>query len=197
MDKKLIISIGVLVVLLGFYFYDSSKQNSYQAGYTDIFDFDSNKISKVIILENSEGIEIENIDSTWNINGHDSLIIKQRSIDTLFDKILKAKRSMMAVSDNPKDLSIYSLDDDECINIVFLDENGNTLSKATFGIWTSNYYSNYYRHPDESGVYKTDSNILTYITTNPMYWGEKPKAETIDSDKLPAIDIPADSLNSL
>lgn len=197
MDKKLIISIGVLVVLLGFYFYDSSKQNSYQAGYTDIFDFDSNKISKVIILENSEGIEIENIDSTWNINGHDSLIIKQRSIDTLFDKILKAKRSIMAVSDNPKDLSIYSLDDDECINIVFLDENGNTLSKATFGIWTSNYYSNYYRHPDESGVYKTDSNILTYITTNPMYWGEKPKAETIDSDKLPAIDIPADSLNSL
>ena len=180
MDKKLIISIGVLVVLLGFYFYDSSKQNSYQAGYTDIFDFDS-----------------KNIDSTWNINGHDSLIIKQRSIDTLFDKILKAKRSIMAVSDNPKDLSIYSLDDDECINIVFLDENGNTLSKATFGIWTSNYYSNYYRHPDESGVYKTDSNILTYITTNPMYWGEKPKAETIDSDKLPAIDIPADSLNSL
>ena len=197
MDKKLIISIGVLVVLMGFYFYDSSKQNSYQAGYTDIFDFDSSKIFKVIILKDSEGIEIENIDSTWNINGHDSLIIKQRSIDTLFDKILKVKRSMMAVSDNPKDLSIYSLDDDECTNIVFLDEDGNTLSKATFGIWASNYYSNYYRHPDELGVYKTDSNILTYITTNPMYWGEKPKAETIDSDKLPAIDIPVDSLNSL
>tara|TARA_B100001750_G_scaffold247637_1_gene274111 strand:+ start:1702 stop:2295 length:594 start_codon:yes stop_codon:yes gene_type:complete len=197
MDKKLMISIGVLVVLLGFYFYDNSKQNSYQAGYSDIFTFDSSKISKVIILKDSEGIEIENIDSTWNINGHDSLTIKQRSIDTLFDKILKVKRSIMAVSDNPKDLSIYSLDDDECTNIVFLDEDGNTLSKATFGIWASNYYSNYYRHPDALGVYKTDSNILTYITTNPMYWGEKPKAETIDSEELPAIDIPADSLNSL
>ena len=30
-----------------------------------------------------------------------------------------------------------------------------------------------------------------------MYWGEKPKAETIDSEELPAIDIPADSLISL
>ena len=46
MDKKLIISIGVLVVLMGFYFYDSSKQNSYQAGYTDIFDFDSSLLTK-------------------------------------------------------------------------------------------------------------------------------------------------------
>ncbi len=197
MDKKLIISVSVLVILIGFYFYDSSTQNSYQSGYSDIFDFDHSKLSKVLILKDTDGIEIEYVDSVWNINGHDSLIIKQRSIDTLFDKILKVKRSSMSISDNPQDLSIYSLDDSERTDIVFLDKNGDTLGKASFGISASNYYSNYYKHPEQLSIYKTDSNILTFITTNPKYWGEVPKPEEANPAELPAIDIPSDSLNSL
>ena len=60
------------------------------------------------------------------------------------------------------------------------------------------YYSNYYKHPDQSSVYKTSSNILTFITTNPKYWGEVPKLEEpVPPSELPAIDIPSDSLNSL
>ena len=139
MDKKLIISISVLVILIGFYFYDSSKQSSYQSEYSEIFNFNHSKLSKVLILKDIDGIELEYIDSTWNINGHDSLTIKQRSIDTLFDKILKVKRSSMSISDNPQDLSIYSLNDSECTDVVFLDKNGDTLGKASFGISASNY----------------------------------------------------------
>ena len=197
MDKKLLISAGVLTMLLIFYFFDNSKQSSYEAGYSDIFNFNHEKLSKIIIFKSSDGIEIESTDSTWNINGHDSLVVKQRSIDTLFDKILKVKRSKMSLSDNPGDLSIYSLDESQRTDVIFLDKDGDTLAKASFGISPSNYYSNYYKHPDQSIVYKTDSNILTFITTNPRYWGEKPTIETPDSTKLPAIDIPSDSLNSL
>ena len=126
------------------------------------------------------------------------MVVKERSIDTLFDKILKVKRSNLSVSDNPSDLSIYSLDDSLSTNLLFLDCDGNTLAKAMFGISPSNYYSNFYKTPDHSGIYKTDTNILTFVTTNPRFWGEVPKAdETPNSVGPPTIDVPSDSLKSL
>ena len=44
MDKKLLISSSIFIALVLFYFYDSSKQSSYQDSYTDVFKFDHNKI---------------------------------------------------------------------------------------------------------------------------------------------------------
>ena len=195
MDKKLGISLGVLTILVGLYFYDNSTQKSYKAGYTDIFTFDVEKIEKVIILKDSDGIELHRSDSTWSISGNDTMVVKQTSIDKLFDTVLKVKRSTLSISDNPEDLSIYSLSDSLGSNILFLDYDGNTLAKAMFGISPSNYYSNFYKDPDKPSVYQTNSNILTFVTTNPRFWGEVPKPPEVPEN--PSIDTPVDSIKSL
>ena len=132
MDKKLKISICILIGLVCFYLYDNSKQQSYQDSYIDAFSFDHSKISKVIILKNNDGIELNRVDSLWNISGHDSLIIKSTSIKKLFDETLNVKINSLEVSKNADDLSIYSLDSSKGVNLILLDESGSTLSNVVF-----------------------------------------------------------------
>ena len=189
MDKKLKISIAAFIVLICFYFYDNSKQMSYQESYVEVFNFDHGKISKVIILKNNDGIELEKNDSLWQINGYDSLIIKQKSIETFFNQSLKVQINSLPISNSPKDLSIYSLDDTLGVNLILLDKDGNTLSNGIFGISPSNYYLNYYRDYNNQIIYKTNSNILNYLTTNPKYWGEDPPQDIPDSTASEATNL--------
>ena len=189
MDKKLKISVGIFIILSCFYLYDSSKQKGYQEKYTEIFNFDHSLLSKIIILKNNDGIELEKVDSVWNINGHDSLVIKSQSLDNFFEKTLEVKINSISISNNPKDLSIYSLDDSLGVNLILLDKSGNTLVNSIFGISSSNYYSSFYRDYNSEVVYKTNSNIINYLTTNPNYWGEKPTQDIPDSTKVPATSL--------
>ena len=154
MDKKLKISICILIGLVCFYLYDSSKQDSYQVSYTDTFKFDHSNISKVIILKNNDGIELEKVDSIWQINGHDSLVIKQSSIDKLFSETLAVKIKTFPESTDPQDLSIYSLDSTLGVNLILLDAKGETLSNSIFGISPSNYYSNFYKN------FRSETNVI-------------------------------------
>jgi len=181
MDKKLLISFSIFIALILFYFYDSSKQSSYQDSYTDVFKFDHSKINKVIILKNSDGIEIERADSSWKINGHDSLVIKSSSIDKLFNEILKVKINSLELSKNANNLSVYSLDSTKGVNLILLDESGSTLSNVVFGISTSNYSSNFFRKFDSKVVYTTNTNVSNFLTTSPKYWGEPPNMTIPDS----------------
>ena len=154
MDNKIKVSIAVLIILVCFYAYDRSTQNQYHDTFIKIFNFDHSDINKIIIVNNEDGIELEKIDSLWHINGHDSLQIKQNSIDTFFDKTINVKRSNFSISDNPKDLSIYSLDDSSSVQLIVLNKSGDTLGKGIFGINKTNYFSNYYKGFEDDQIYK-------------------------------------------
>ena len=52
-------------------------------------------------------IELVKIDTIWKILDNDTLIIKQRSIDNLFDKVLTVNRGTI-ISENPKKYEKYS-----------------------------------------------------------------------------------------
>ena len=189
MDKKLKISIGVLIVLICFYVYENSKQMGYQDNYLRVFKFDHDKIHKVIILKDNDGIELEKVDSIWHINGHDSLIVKPTAIDKLFNETLTVKINALALSKHTNDLSIYSLDSIRGVNLILLDSQGETLSNVVFGISPSNYRLNFYREFDSHSVHETSRNILTYLTASPKYWGQAPKAEPPDSTSSTSSDL--------
>ena len=192
MDNKIKVSIAVLISLVCFYMYDRSTQNQYHDAFVKIFNFDHSKINKIIIFQNEDGIELEKVDSVWVINGQDSLQIKQNSIDTFFDKTINVKRSSLSISDNSKDLSIYSLDDSSSVQLIVLNNTGDTLGKGIFGINKTNYFSNYYKEFENNKIYKTDSNILSFLTVNLRYWGEEPKMDTVDSTNIA---LPAPNTN--
>ena len=177
MDRKLIISTVALLVLVAFYFFDSSKQSSLQNNYTKIFDFNHDSIEKVIIMNQSSAIELVRSDSLWSISGNDTLAIKQSSIDNLFNKALEVKVNTIEVSKYAKDLSIYSLDSLNGVNLILMDKSGSALSNIVLGLSAENYFSNYYREYDSNIVYRTNINVLNFLPTSPLYWGETPKIE--------------------
>lgn len=184
MDNKIKISAAVLIVLACFYMYDRSTQNQYHDNFIKIFNFDHSKINKIIITKNNDGIELEIVDTMWQINGHDSLDVKQNSIDKFFDTTVNVKRSSISISENTKDLSIYSLDDSSSVQLIVLNATGDTLGKGIFGINKNNYLSNYYKSFENNKIYKTDSNILSFLTVNSRYWGETPKTDVADSTNI-------------
>ena len=184
MDNKIKISAAVLIVLACFYMYDRSTQNQYHDNFIKIFNFDHSKINKIIITKNNDGIELEIVDTMWQINGHDSLDVKQNSIDKFFDTTVNVKRSSISISENAKDLSIYSLDDSSSVQLIVLNATGDTLGKGIFGINKNNYLSNYYKSFENNKIYKTDSNILSFLTVNSRYWGETPKTDVADSTNI-------------
>ena len=184
MDNKIKISAAVLIVLACFYMYDRSTQNQYHDNFIKIFNFDHSKINKIIITKNNDGIELEIVDTMWQINGHDSLDVKQNSIDKFFDTTVNVKRSSISISENAKDLSIYSLDDSSSVQLIVLNATGDTLGKGIFGINKNNYFSNYYKSFENNKIYKTDSNILSFLTVNSRYWGETPKTDVADSTNI-------------
>jgi len=192
MDNKIKISIGMLAVLSFFYFYDRNTQNQYHDSFVNLFDFNHQNINKINILKNQDGIEIEKVDSIWKINGHDSLTIKTQSIDKFFSETMKVKRSSMSISEKPKDLKIYSLDDSSAVVLIVYDKSGNTLGKGMFGINVKNYFSNYYKDFENNKIYKTDLNILSFLTVNSRYWGEVPTVGVSDSTN---IKLPLNSAN--
>ena len=120
----------------------------------------------------------------WKINGHDSLQLKQQSIDKFFNETINVKRSSNSISDNPKDLKVYALDDSSAVVLIVYDKSGGTLGKGIFGINKRNYFSNYYKGFENNKIYKTDLNILSFLTVNLKYWGEVPTVDLPDSTQI-------------
>ena len=65
-----------------------------------IFNNETKDIFSVIIKQGGETIELTRIDTIWQIFGNDTLIIKSRSIENLFDKVLSVNRGTI-ISENP------------------------------------------------------------------------------------------------
>ena len=87
MTKNLQIALIVLIVFTGLYFLNRSSQSKLESTSQAIFTDDPEDIFKFLIQNGEEAIELARADTTWRISGNDTLNIKSRSIDNLFDKI--------------------------------------------------------------------------------------------------------------
>ena len=100
MTNNLKISIVVLSLLLIIFFINNNKQNALIIQSNQIFEKNINDIQKILIQKNDAAIELIRIDTTWEILGNDSLIIKERSLESFFDRVLTVNRETL-ISENP------------------------------------------------------------------------------------------------
>ena len=100
MINNIKISICILVVLLGIYFFNLQSQNKYESNSSLIFTNEPDDIYKVLVQKGDEAIELIRIDTIWQISGNDTLVIKPHSIDNLFNQVLKSNRGTI-ISNNP------------------------------------------------------------------------------------------------
>ena len=187
MTKNVQISLIVLVILFGIYFLNKSSQTKFESTSETIFNDEPEDIFKFLIQQGQEAIELSRVDTLWRISGNDTLEIKSRSIDNLFDKVLKVNRGTI-ISENPEKYGKYSVDDSTGTHLAVINSKGKTVGYYVFGRSKSDYSRSYVRVGSNPKVYLADQNVTYMLQTRPTYWGEKPKEEV-----LPPIDIPADT----
>ena len=99
MTKNFKISLIVLMVLTGVYLLNMRSQRKLESTSTAIFTDDPEDVFKVLIQTGEEAVELARVDTIWRISGNDTLVIKSRSIENLFDKLLKSNRGTI-ISEN-------------------------------------------------------------------------------------------------
>ena len=188
MIKNYKISVILLVLLIGIYLLNIRSQGKHESISTAIFTDNSEDIFKVLIQQGEEAIELVRVDTIWKISGNDTLVTKPRSIENLFNKVLKINRGTI-ISENLDNYGKYSLDDSTGTHLAVINSLGETVGYYVFGLSKSDYSRSYTRVGDDPKVYLADQNVLHMLSTRESYWGEKPKEEALP----PIIDIPTDT----
>ena len=185
MAKNLQISLIILGILIGFYFINNSSQSKLVTKSEPIFTGNSEDIYKFLIQNGKEAIELSRLDTVWKISGNDTLSIKTRSMDNMFDKILKVNKGTV-ISENPDKYSKYSIDDSAGTHLAVIDEKGETIAYYIFGRSKTDYSRSYIRISEDPKVYLADQSVTYMLSTQETYWGEKPKEEI---SPPPAVEI--------
>ena len=85
MNKKLIISLSILCVVIAIYLLNSHSQKTYNSSSKNLMNITEEGLKKIIIQSGQEAIELIKEDSMWNIAGNDTLKIKEQVINRFFD----------------------------------------------------------------------------------------------------------------
>ena len=189
MTKNFKIAFIVLVVLTGVYLLNIRSQGKLESTSTAIFTDDPEDVFKILIQTGEEAVELARVDTVWRISGNDTLVTKPRSIENLFDKVLKVNRETI-ISENPEKYDKYSVDDSTGTHLAIINSKGETVGYYVFGRSKSDYSRSYIRIGDDPKVYLVDQNVTYMLATRETYWGEKPKE---DVPPPPPEDIPADT----
>ena len=80
-------------------------------------------------------LELVKIDTIWNISGHDTLNIKEQSLNNLFDKVLNLGLETIMTQKEEK-WGTFNIGDSTGTHLALIDFNGNTLSYFVFGIFS-------------------------------------------------------------
>ena len=191
MTKNFKIALIVLVVLTGVYLLNIRSQGKLESTSTAIFTYDPEDVFKILIQTGEEAVELARIDTVWRISGNDTLVIKPRSIENLFDKVLKVNRGTI-ISENQEKYGKYSVDDSTGTHLAIINSEGKTVGYYVFGRSKSDYSRSYIRIGDDPKVYLVDQNVTYMLSTRETYWGEKPKEEVPPQP----VDIPVDTTNN-
>ncbi len=193
MNKSLRNGIIVIVILLVAFFINQNRQHSRITQATPIFSGEKGDIVKVLIQKGEDAIELARVDTTWEISGNDTLVIRQNRIDNLFNKVLDAQRETL-VSTNPEKWAAFSIDDSTGTHLALIDAQDETIGYFVFGRSKTDWSHNYVRLKDAPDVYLTSENIMSNLNTGATFWGEVPKPpEPLAADSLTAPPIKIDN----
>ena len=183
MNRTLTYALSAVAVLFVLFLLNQRQQSKYNLSSDQIFENDAESIDRIVI-NNSTGdtLELIRTDTTWMMPKADTLIMKQRQFDQLFERLIGGKYDMM-VSKNQEKWSKFGVTDSLGKSIRLFDENNQLLAHYIFGNKGQDYSHNYVRNYNEQEVYRTAENVFYMLNTSPTYWGKNPPKEQPDKEE--------------
>ena len=172
MDKSLKYTLSAVAVLLMLFFINHKQQNKYKISSDSIFLQDTGLIDRIVINSSTgDTLELIKTDTTWMMPQADTLVLKERQFDQLFERLIGGKYDMM-VSKNQKKWSKFGVTDSLGKSIRLFDKDDQLLGHYIFGNKGQDYSHNYVRSNTEQEVYRTAENVFYMLNTSPTYWGK-------------------------
>lgn len=175
--KWLLIILGVLLVLFSI---NQLQQRNLSSSSDQVFDLKRDDVFQFQITQGDESVSLTFNGENWSIDGNDTLLVKENTINGFFNSVLQVKRTSL-VSNNAKNWDKYNVGDSTGTHLIVKDYNGGILAKATVGRASAEWASSNIRVAEEIEVYQTNENISFQLNTSPTYWGEVPPPPESDS----------------
>ena len=138
MNKKLIGSIIILLVLVCLYFLNIQGQKNYTSTSSKLLNIEVKQIKKILIQSNDQALELLKLDTVWTISGHDTLNVKESSITQFFEKLVSLETQNM-MTENKEKWGTYNIDDSTGTHLALVGWDNNTLDYFVFGNSSSDY----------------------------------------------------------
>lgn len=186
MMRNFKILVSILCLLIVVYFMNTNSQNQLLSKSDQAIIIDKHQIKKILIQQDGDALELVKNDTLWTISGNDTLIIKSRSIDDFFNKVLEIKKETI-ISENPEKYATYSIDDSTGTHLALIDSLDKTIGYYIFGKSKSDYSRSYIRIKEDPNVYLADQNVIYMLSTRPTYWGETAQQENNQIPQSPSL----------
>jgi len=183
MTKSMQVSLGVFVLLVLLFFMNQKSQNDLTVEGTVIFSGSQEDVSRFLIIEGPDTLELVLKDSIWTITQADTLVIKKNQIEKLFDRVLQVKKEVI-VSRSPEKWSTFGVSDSLGRQFSFFNKNSKSLGSYVFGNEGQDFQHNYIRDMKGSDVFRTNDNVYFLLNSKPTYWGKNPPKPTPEPEKI-------------
>ncbi len=169
-----------LIILIILFAISQFNQNSLSSKSDQVFSIERDDIFGIEIHELSDSISLSFNGDTWSIDDHDSLTVKENTINSFFEKILDLKRTTL-ISRNSSKWDKFMVGDSTGTHLIFLDYNNESIGKIIVGRSNAEWSSSNIRIGDAIEVYQSNENISWQLNTSPTHWGEVPEPLSADS----------------
>lgn len=185
MNKSLQYLLIVFGVLLLLFFINQSQQSKYRIASEAIFHVEEDNIYRILFTDsNGDSLVLVKSDTSWYMPQADTLEMKDRQINQLFEKVINGTYDMI-ISKNPEKWNKFGVTDSSGKMVTLFDGDNTLLLSIIFSNKGQDYSHNFYRTVGENEVYRTTENIFYMINTKPTYWGSKPKKEETENSLVP------------
>ncbi len=168
--KWLLAALGVLLLLYGI---TQLQQRGLQSSSEQVFDITRADVYGIHITNDSDSLLLRFDGVKWNIANHDSLQVKENTLNNFFARILDLKRTSL-ISKNPDKWDKFMVGDSTGTYLQLLDISGGTLGTIIVGRSNADWSTSNMRVGDEVEVFQTSENISRLLNTSPTYWGQVP-----------------------
>jgi len=159
------------------------KQSSLISRSDQIFNIAKSDIFGIQIRQGEDSLSLSFNGDIWSILGHDSLQVKDNTLNSFFDKLLSLKRTSL-VSKNSSKWDKFMVGDSTGTHLSFIDYNGELLSNIIVGKSNAEWASSNVRIGDMAEVYQTNENVSWQLNTSATFWGEVPSPPEADSTDI-------------
>ncbi len=186
MNKKNLIYIGVLAVLVLIYFLSKGLVN-YTEKQIDFFKADSVSINRITLSSPEGEVELVKKDGEWLLTKPVEYPAEKNSISRFFEKVLHVKASSSPLAESKESLKFFGMEDSVAINLKIYGT-GSNLLEDVYIAKANNYNYSLGRYANSTEILQLNTQVFSLLNPKADYWRKRAVLD-VKKEDIASIDV--------